>query len=54
MNGINDEALDVINGLLVDSECYCLNPDESLGRNPCAFCAAKAFLEKVRAGKGEK
>lgn len=30
-----------------DSECYCLNPEESRGRNPCPYCKAKALLESL-------
>lgn len=28
------------------SECYCLNPEESLGRNPCSWCRTEALLIK--------
>lgn len=48
------DALRIIKRLLDDSECYCPNPEESFGRGPCAFCEAKEFLSKIRAGKGEK
>lgn len=30
-----------------DSECYCLNAEESLGRNPCPYCKAKGLLESL-------
>lgn len=29
-----------------DGECYCLNPEENLGRNPCAWCKVEAALAK--------
>ncbi len=26
-------------------ECYCMNPDEAMGRNPCGYCLGKGILE---------
>ena len=27
-----------------EGECYCLNPEEALGRNPCAWCRTEMLL----------
>ena len=35
-----------------DNECYCLNPEESLGRNPCPYCELTEALEAVKEVKG--
>ena len=26
-------------------ECYCMNSDEAMGRNPCGYCLGKGILE---------
>ncbi len=37
--------------MIKDSECYCLDSKENVGRNPCGYCISKAALAKAR---GEK
>lgn len=33
-----------------DGECYCMNTDESLGRNPCAWCKVEAIYKAKKGG----
>jgi hypothetical protein len=44
-----DELLGALKAVSDDMECYCLNPEESLGRNPCGHCKAKAAIKNAEA-----
>lgn len=37
-----------------EGECYCLNPEESLGRNPCGWCKTEAILNKASLAKSQE
>src|SRR3990167_10504532 len=36
---------EALENLIKDGECYCLNPGEAMGRNPCGFCKGKEALK---------
>lgn len=42
------ELASTLNEFVLDGECYCLNPEESNGRNPCPHCRAKELLERLK------
>lgn len=42
---VNDGLVSALKELVDDGECYCLDANENLGRNPCGICNAKAALQ---------
>jgi len=42
------EAIALLQAMIDESECYCMEPQEALGRNPCAFCKARELLARLK------
>jgi hypothetical protein len=43
----HEALLEAAKEFMIDSECYCLDAQESLGRNPCAYCRMKVVIAQV-------
>lgn len=48
---VSADLLAVAKEYTADGECYCLNPEESLGRNPCPHCRMLALISRAEGKK---
>ncbi len=46
-----DRLREALKSFMADSECYCLNPEELLGRGPCAFCECEKAIAADERGE---
>lgn len=49
-----ERALKSVAAYVKDGECYCLNGEENLGRNPCGWCVAEREIKSVLGEKEAK
>lgn len=42
-----ERVLKSVAAYMEEGECYCLNVEEDLGRNPCDFCVASREIKTV-------